>query len=793
MSKAETSILESYYSTPAEKVLEVLGSGPNGLSDSEAHSRLMRHGPNEISEARGKPLTHKFMVNLTHPMAILLWSASVMAYIGRMPQLAVAILGVIIINAVFSFWQEYRAERTTKELKKLIPQYARVIRDGIEKQVFASKVVPGDIVVLSEGDRIPADGRVVKNFSMLTDESALTGESRPVTKTSQPVALKLSRSPYELPNLVFGGTNLVSGSGVAVIFSTGMSTQFGRIAQLTETVEEEQSPLQRELRRVTFMVTLIAIAVGIVVFLAALSLGRAVTESFLFAIGMIVAFVPEGLLPTVTLSLAISMQRMARRRAVIKKLSSVETLGCTTVICTDKTGTLTCNAMTVTRVWVKGADIKVTGTGYSPQGSFLSTTDKYPVEGDSDLQLLLTAAMTCNNARLVPPTDQQRKWSILGDPTEGALMVAALKAGITYPPQSNRVALLPFDSRRKRMSVIVEQNCQGTPKSEQTHLRAFVKGAPAELLALCGTIVADGKVLPFEEDDRSKIRQQIDRYAQDGLRVLGIAYRDLSNYSEKMTAENVEIEMTFLGLAAMMDPPRPEVEEAIGKCKQAGIRVLMLTGDYGLTAESIARRLGIASGRARIVTGEEIESLTDESLQAILREENLIFARINPENKLRIVNALQALNNIVAMTGDGVNDAPALKRADIGVAMGISGTDVAKEAADMIVTDDNFASIVSAVEEGRAVYNNIKKFTKYVFASNVPEAVPFIVHVLASVPLPLNVMQILSVDLGTDMVPAIALGAEPPEEDVMRFPPRRREKGILRLDCLLIRLFSWEA
>jgi len=716
-----------------------------------------------------------------------------MAYIGRMPQLAVAILGVIIINAVFSFWQEYRAERTTKELKKLIPQYARVIRDGIEKQVFASKVVPGDIVVLSEGDRIPADGRVVKNFSMLTDESALTGESRPVTKTSQPVALKLSRSPYELPNLVFGGTNLVSGSGVAVIFSTGMSTQFGRIAQLTETVEEEQSPLQMELRRVTFMVTLIAIAVGIVVFLAALSLGRAVTESFLFAIGMIVAFVPEGLLPTVTLSLAISMQRMARRRAVIKKLSSVETLGCTTVICTDKTGTLTCNAMTVTRVWVKGADIKVTGTGYSPQGSFLSTTDEYPVEGDSDLQLLLTAAMTCNNARLVPPTDQQRKWSILGDPTEGALMVAALKAGITYPPQSNRVALLPFDSRRKRMSVIVEQNCQGTPKSEQTHLRAFVKGAPAELLALCGTIVADGKVLPFEEDDRSKIRQQIDRYAQDGLRVLGIAYRDLSNYSEKMTAENVEIEMTFLGLAAMMDPPRPEVEEAIGKCKQAGIRVLMLTGDYGLTAESIARRLGIASGRARIVTGEEIESLTDESLQAILREENLIFARINPENKLRIVNALQALNNIVAMTGDGVNDAPALKRADIGVAMGISGTDVAKEAADMIVTDDNFASIVSAVEEGRAVYNNIKKFTKYVFASNVPEAVPFIVHVLASVPLPLNVMQILSVDLGTDMVPAIALGAEPPEEDVMRFPPRRREKGILRLDCLLIRLFSWEA
>ena len=779
MSRAETAGLEAYYSQPPERVLEVLGTGPEGLSDDEVRSRLARYGPNEIREVRGKPLTQRFAANLTHPMAILLWSASVMAYIGNMPQLAVAIVGVIIINAVFSFWQEYRAERTTKELKKLIPQYARVIRGGSEKQVPAREVVLGDVVVLSEGDRIPADGRIIKNFGMLTDESALTGESRPVPKTSQPIALKTCKTSYELPNLVFGGTNLAAGSGVAVIFAAGMNMQFGRIAHLTEMVEEEQSPLQRELRRVTAIVTLVAILVGTVVFLAAFSLGLAAAESFLFAIGMIVAFVPEGLLPTVTLSLAMAMQTMAKRRAVIKKLSSVETLGCTTVICTDKTGTLTCNAMTVTRIWVSGLDIKVTGTGYNPQGRFLTDSGEELVEDNSDLKLLLTAAMTCNNARLMPPTDQQRRWSILGDPTEGALLVAALKAGLAYPPRENRFALLPFDSRRKRMNVIVYENRGGVLRGRPEKLRAYVKGAPAELLDYCSGILKNAEVVPLQDSDRTAIRSQIDSYARDGLRVLGIAFRDLTDPPDNASPENVESEMTFLGLAAMMDPPRPEVEEAIQKCRQAGIRVLMLTGDYGLTAGFIAKRLGIISGRARIITGEEVNSLSDQALQRVLLEENIIFARITPEHKLRIVVALQALNQIVAMTGDGVNDAPALKRADIGVAMGISGTDVAKEAADMIVTDDNFASIVSAVEEGRAVYNNIKKFTKYIFASNVPEAVPFIFYVLAAVPLPLTVMQILSVDLGTDMIPALALGAEPPEGDVMRFPSRKREKGIL--------------
>ncbi|MBS7622420.1 cation-transporting P-type ATPase [Candidatus Bathyarchaeota archaeon] len=768
---------------PIEKVLEALGSGFSGLSESEASSRLRRYGLNEIKEARGKPLSWRFAANLTNPMALLLWVASVMAYIGSMPQLAWAIVGVVMVNAAFSFWQEYRAERTAKELKKLIPQHARVIRDGAERQVPAQNIVPGDLVVISEGDRIPADGRVIKNFRMLTDESALTGESRPVAKTSQPIFLRTKTSPYRLPNLVFGGTNLVSGSGVAVIFATGMKTQFGRIAHLTEAVEEEQSPLQKELRRVTATVTLFAVLLGITIFLVSLSLGLAAAESFLFAIGMIVANVPEGLLPTVTLSLAISMQRMAKRRAVIKRLSSVETLGCTTVICTDKTGTLTCNEMTVTHVWVGGLSIRVTGTGYNPQGSFLSATTGAPVENNPDLQLLLTIAITCNDARLVPPTDQNRRWSVLGDPTEGALLVAALKADIPYPPLTERVTVLPFESKRKRMSVVVSYAGAGTSPGPK-HLRAYVKGAPAELLDLSTTILKGGRTAPLDDLDKEIVRRQIDSYARDGLRVLGLAYRDLGDHTSKLTPDTVECELTFAGLVAMTDPPRPEVEEAIRRCKQAGIRVLMLTGDYGLTAESVARKLGIITGRARVVTGEEVESLSDEGLQKVLSEENIVFARINPEHKLRIVMGLQALNHIVAMTGDGVNDAPALKRADIGVAMGISGTDVAKEAADIIITDDNFTSIVNAVEEGRAVYNNIKKFTKYIFASNVPEIVPFVLFALANVPLALNVMQILSVDLGTDMVPALALGAEPPEEDVMRLPPRRRGKSILSTSLL---------
>jgi Ca2+-transporting ATPase len=780
LSKAESLDIKSYCSLPSENVLQLLKSRPDGLTEDEAISNLADYGRNEIREVHGKPLSHRFITNITHPMAILLWIASIMAYAGKLPELTIAIIVVIIINGVFSFWQEYRAERTSKELKKLIPQNALVIREGQERQIPAVDIVPGDIIILSEGDKIPADGRIIKDFQMLTDESTLTGESRPINKISQQVASTKFKSIYDIPNLIFSGSNVVSGSGIAVVFATGMKTQFGRLAHLTETISEEHSPLQKELKKVTFTVSTVAVFLGVIIFLTAFSLGIGATESFLFAIGMIVANVPEGLLPTVTLSLGIGMQRMAKRGAIIKKLSSVETLGCTTVICSDKTGTLTCNEMTVTNIWTRRLNIKVSGTGYTPQGQLIYKNEDSPIEERSDIQELLNGGMLCNNARLLPPTDQRTEWSILGDPTEGAILVTAIKAGLDYQSKFNRITLIPFDSKRKRMSVVIERKTDYFSKIKENNLlKAYVKGAPVELLSLCDSILNNNKVIPIQESDRVLIRKQIDIYAKEGLRVLGIASKDIEKNAYKFTTETIEKELTFLGLVAMMDPPRPEVEEAIHKCQNAGIRVLMLTGDYGLTAEVIARRLGIISGQARIITGDEIEGISDEALQKILQKENIVFARISPEHKLRIVMALQALNHIVAMTGDGVNDAPALKRADIGVAMGISGTDVAKEAASMIITDDNFASIVSAIEEGRAVYNNIKKFTRYIFASNVPEIVPFIFFALAKVPLALNVMQILSVDLGTDMLPALALGAEPAEKDVMNMPPRKREKSLL--------------
>jgi potassium/sodium efflux P-type ATPase len=697
-----------------------------------------------------------------------------------MPELTYAIIAVIIINGIFSFWQEYRAEKTTKELQKLIPQNTRIIREGAEKKVPTRDIVPGDIVVLSEGDRIPADARLIKDFQILTDESTLTGESQPVPKFSHPLAPKTVQHSYQLPNIVFGGTNVASGSGVAVVFATGMNMEFGKIAHLAETVEEEPSPLQKELKRVTQTVTMFAIFLGVIVFATSEYLGLGFTASFLFAIGIIIANVPEGLLPTVTLSLGMGMQRMAKRRAIIKRLSSVETLGCTSVICTDKTGTLTCNEMTVTNLWVSKLNIKVTGTGYEPEGSFSSSAVEGLLEERIDFKILLSAGMTCNDSRLVPPTDQNIKWNVLGDPTEGALLVAALKAGMTYPPPSERIALLPFDSKRKRMSIVVKTTGnEKLAKNEIGLKRAYVKGAPAELLDLCENILHNNKIRPLEKTDQESIKNQIDDYAKQGLRVLGIAYRDLSSPPDKLTIDNVERELTFVGLVAMMDPPRPEVEEAIKKCKEAGIRILMLTGDYGLTAEVIARRLGIISKRAKIITGRDIDSQSDEWLKQILHEIDIVFARITPDHKLRIVTALQALGHVVAMTGDGVNDSPALKKADIGVAMGVSGTDVAKEAAAMIITDDNFASIVNAVEEGRTVYDNIRKFTRYIFTSNVPEIIPFILFALARVPLALTVMQILAIDLGTDMAPSLALGAEPPEHDVMKNPPRKLDKSLL--------------
>ena len=709
-----------------------------------------------------------------------------------MPQLGIAIWTVNIINGIFSFWQEFKAEKATEALRKLLPSYAHALRDGERQRVLTEELVPGDVILLEEGDRISADARLVDENELRVDESTLTGESHPVRKTSEAI-LREDLTRTELPNVTYAGTTVAAGTGRALVFATGMDTEFGTIAHLTQTVGEELSPLQKEMKRVTKTISLLATSIGVFFFiLGVLLAGADLAQSFIFAMGIIVAFVPEGMLPTVTLSLAMGVQRMARRHALIKRLSAVETLGCTTVICTDKTGTLTQNEMTVSGIWLPGYQYSVTGAGYSPQGTIRldgkaagSVPAGEPAR-EQDLHLLLVAAGLCNNARLVPPSDESPGWTVLGDPTEAALRVAAQKGGVDLEAEARstpRIRELPFDSRRKRMSTI------HTGSDSQL---VYVKGAPKEVLALCTRARQDGQDLPLDIPLRARIMAANDDYARNGLRVLAVAARELPSTSGsgaapiEYTPEAIEQDLTFLGLAAMMDPPRPEVADAVQQCHSAGIRIIMITGDYGLTAETIARRIGILkTSQPKIITGVDLDALDDQALQEALRQE-VIFARVAPEHKLRVVTALKEMGEIVAVTGDGVNDAPALKKADIGVAMGLAGTDVAQEAADMILTDDNFASIVHAVEEGRAVYTNIRKFAVYVFNSNMAEAVPFIVFLFSRglIPLPMTVMQVLAIDLGTDMVPAIGLGSEPPEAGIMQLPPRSQKEPLLNARLL---------
>jgi potassium/sodium efflux P-type ATPase len=770
---------EALHHLNVAEVYPTLRTTAAGLTEAEAAARLQQYGRNALKEAQGTPIYVKLAANFTHLMALLLWVGGIMAFIGQMPQLGAAIWMVNLINGAFSFWQEYRAEKATEALRKLLPAYARVLRDGTAQRVTAETLVPGDVLLLSEGDHLSADARLVEAAELRVDQSTLSGESHPVRKTHEAV-LQTNLVRSEVPNLVFAGTNIVAGTGKAVIFATGMNTEFGKIAGLTQSVGDELSPLQREMQQVTRMVTYIAVGMGVVFFVLSLVLaGIDLAQSFIFAIGMIVAFVPEGLLPVVTLSLAMGVQRMAKRSALVKRLSAVETLGCTTVICTDKTGTLTQNEMTVCSLWVGGQRWNVTGTGYEPKGQMINRKGAGDAkEMPEDVRRLLVAAALCNNARVLPPNGESQRWTILGDPTEAALRVAALKAGLDLEAEASRLPRLreiPFDSRRKRMSTI--------HRSGRTRV-AFVKGAPKEVLALCTHI---GCNTPLDDSCRAEIMTANDEFARAGLRVLAVAERQLTDHTAAYNVAFVEHDLTFLGLLAMMDPPRPEVIEAVKKCHEAGIGITMITGDYGLTAESIARRIGIVRGEhPRVITGAELEQMSDDALYEAVREE-VIFARVAPEHKLRVVKAYQANGHVVAVTGDGVNDAPALKKADIGVAMGITGTDVAKEAADMILTDDNFASIVNAVEEGRAVYANIKKFSTYIFTSNTPEAVPFILFALsrARIPLAIDVMQVLAIDLGTDMMPALALGAELPEPGVMQKPPRSLNEHVITRDLLI--------
>lgn len=804
------------WALPIEEVYETLGSSAQGLAAAEAEQRLAQFGANELPEPAHRPLWLRFTDQLTHFMALLLWVAGTLAFISRTPELGWAIWAVIWINAIFSFWQEFQAEKALSALKKVLPMQVKVYRDRELKQIPARELVRGDVMQLEEGDRISADARLVSAESLYLDVSVMTGESLPVARSAYPVRLReavpirggktLLRqgeqplqekvNPSEIANLVLAGSTVAAGRAVAVVYATGAQTEFGQVAHLTTVVKREPSTLEVQVARIVRIITAIAVSMGATVFLLSFFLiGMNVTESFIFAIGIIVANVPEGLLPTVTLALALGVKRMARQNALVRRLSAVETLSATTVICTDKTGTLTKNEMTVRYLWlpqepqgdpsIPNTLFEITGAGYDP------TIGKVNLPTDEAIawkaNLLLIGSALCSNARLVHLTAPSR-WQEIGDPTEAALLVAAAKAGLDLAhlqQQLPRLREIPFDSRRLMMTVVLNWQAAEIWSNQLPYL-AFTKGAPLEVLKHCHSILRDGAVQELSHDDWDVVVKANDDLARQGFRVLGLAARRGSQELLDLKAQDLEQNLIFIGLVAMFDPPRPEVQDAIAQCHQAGIKVTMVTGDYGLTAEAIARQIGLVSERVRVVTGESMGHLSDAQLRQVVKYRfGLVFARMSPEHKLRLVQAYKDIGEVVAVTGDGVNDAPALRAANIGIAMGQNGTDVAREAADIVLTDDNFATIVVAIEQGRAIYQNIRKFMTYILASNVPEIVPFLGMVAFKIPPALTILQILAVDLGTDMVPALALGAESPEPGIMERPPRPRNEALLNVPLLL--------
>jgi len=788
------------YKLRPTEVYQALETSPSGIPASEVASRQALYGLNILYEEKGFSPWTRLLKHISHPMALILWGAGILAIIVGEPVLGTVIWTLVLVNAGFSFWREYRAEQAMQELRKLLPAYARVVRDSNQTMLPASEVVPGDVLVLAEGDNIAADARVIEAFGLRTSNATLTGEAIPAHKVSD-ASFREGLSELERPNLIFAGTSVVAGTGRAVVYATGMLTQFGRIAHLTQTVKEEITPLQAELARLTRRISFIAAGIGAIVFFVGSSeVGLGLVESFLLAMGILVAAVPEGLPATITLTLALAAQRLAQKNVLVRKLAAIETLGTVSVICTDKSGTLTQNQMTVREIWISRQNITVSGVGYEPVGAF--TPNPIGQSFSNDFKLLMTAAMLCNNSRLSPPTPERPKWTSLGDQTEAALRVAALKAGIDEHQISRhypRIHELPFEARRKRMSTIhsisrgsslsgfLNADPDRTTSSPEV---AFIKGAPREVLQLCTRVRINEMDYPLTNTISEEIIQTNDRYANQALRVIALAMHELPKQIGTYTTDKVEREMTFLGLMAMYDPPRPEVADAIRMMHQAGIRMVMVTGDYGLTAESLARRIGmLTTPDPLIITGSEIDEKSDQDLQNILNQET-VFARMAPEHKVRLVAALQNSGEVVAVTGDGVNDAPALRKADIGVVMGITGTDVAKEAGDIILSKDNFATIVDAIEEGRAIYDNLRKSITYIFSSNVPEILPFLLTALFNIPLALTVSQILAIDLGTDMLPSLALGMDKPEPDIMRRPPRRKNQLLVDRG-MLFRAFIW--
>jgi Ca2+-transporting ATPase len=756
------------HTLPPERLFAALGSSPQGLASAEAAVRLAAHGHNALQAAPAVSPWSLLAAQFKNVLIVILLAATALSAVMGHAVEAIAITVIVLFAVLLGFVQEYRAERAMAALRAMAAPTATALRDGEETEIPAEQLVPGDVILLATGDRVPADARLFEAASLSAQEGALTGESTPVAKHTAVIA------DPQLPlgdrrNMVFAGTSVATGRGRALVAGTGMATEFGRIAQMLQKVETGKTPLQVSLDRLGGQLARAALAVVLLIVALGLARGQPFLEMLMFGIALAVAVVPEALPAVVTISLALGVQRLVRRHALMRRLAAVETLGSTSVICSDKTGTLTRDEMTVRRLWLGGEWLDVSGSGYDPQGEFRSAGAR--VAPSPALRELLTAAALCSDAHIVRGEDG--RWTVKGDPTEGALVVAAAKAGLHKPvldSQFPRIDEVPFDADAKRMTTLHRVDGRSV---------AYVKGAPEMIVPACA----------LDDAGRTAALAAARTMAEQALRVLAIARR------VDARRDQLDDGLTLLGLVGMIDPPRPEAQAAVAACERAGIRVLMITGDHPQTAAAVARELGLlAEGGGRVVTGADLDAMDDATFAREI-ERIAVLARVSPAHKLRAVRALQARGHVVAMTGDGVNDAPALKRADIGVAMGITGTDVAKEAAAMTLTDDNFASIVAAVEEGRGIFGNIKKYLMFLLSSNIGEIGLMAGTALLGLPLPLTAVQILYVNLATDGLPALALAVDPPERDLMQRPPRDPRSGIFTRPVVTLMLISglWSA
>jgi len=755
-----------WHTKSIDSIYSEMNSSKTGLTESESANRLDKYGKNKLVKKQKftalKIFTNQFKSFL---VALLTLAVFVSYYLGEIVD-AYVIGVIIILNALLGFIQEYKAERAIESLKKLSKTNARVLRDGKEELIDSENLVPGDIILLEEGDKVPADSRLIELINLEVDESTLTGESTSVSK--ELVILKKEKLVVsELRNMIFMNTLISRGRATAIVVETGMLSEIGKIAKTITEQKTPETPLQKKLEVVAKNLGIAAIIISIAVFGIGLLKGETIVEMFTTAVSLAVAAVPEGLPAVVTITLALGLSKMAKVKAIVRRLPAVETLGSATVICSDKTGTLTKNEMTVTEIYTDHKSIKVSGSGYDPEGTFMLDNKKIDISKSKNLELLLRSGALCTTAKL----DHRKEWSIIGDPTEGALLVYSQKAGRSKDDLLKDFKFkneIPFDSNRKMMSVIYENNGKQI---------AYIKGAPEILLENCSHIYLNGSIKKITKSDRTKINSQIEGMGKNALRVLAMGYRYVSP-NKKISSQNVERNIVFVGLQGMIDPPRSEVKSALETCANAGITTIMITGDHAETARAIAIELEIIDDTASVVIGDELEDMSHEALIKKL-ESVRVFARVSPQHKLKIINALKARGEVVAMTGDGVNDAPALKAADIGVAMGIKGTDVAKDSSDMILMDDNFASIVKAIEEGRGVFDNIRNFIRYLISSNVGEVLTIFIAMLIGLPLPLIAVQILWMNLLTDGLPALALGVDPPEPDIMSRKPRRLKEGAI--------------